>query len=353
MEEKIRRALYRFVLLILILLSLFLLAKLFPYYNGLLVGIWKILIPFLIAGFIAFLLHPIVEKLHERHLPRWIAILVIFFIFFAGVGYGLYKGIPRLIHQLKDLNAQIPEFAEGYRNLILQIYQQTSDLPESFHDQLTEILYQIETWTNERVTMLIASFSGIMEVLVVAAVIPVLTFYFLKDIERIKDACKKLTPKRFHFEGKTLVQDISVSLGGYIRGQFIVCLFVGCLSFLGFWLIGIKYPLLLGVIVGATNIIPYFGPLIGAFPAAIIALTTSVKMVAYVLITIIVVQVIEGNLLSPYIVGKSIHIHPILIILALLVGEEAAGILGMILAVPILTCIKVIAEHIWRARTAH
>ena len=76
-------------------------------------------------------------------------------------------------------------------------------------------------------------------------------------------------------------------------------------------------------------------------------------MVVYVLITIIVVQVIEGNLLSPYIVGKSIHIHPILIILALLVGEEAAGILGMILAVPILTCIKVIAEHIWRAKAPH
>ncbi|MBM7554667.1 AI-2E family transporter [Thalassobacillus pellis] len=353
MEDKIRRALYKIVLLIFVLLCLFLLAKLFPYYNGMLLGLWRIMIPFLISGFIAFLLHPIVEKLHEASMPRWAAILVIFSTFFAAAGFAIYKGLPRMIDQLKALNDQLPEFAEAYRGFINGIYQRTSDFPEGFHDQLSEILISMEAWANERITMLLASLSNMVEVMIIAAVIPVLTFYFLKDFDRMKGVCKKLTPKRFQSEGKHLLEDISISLGGYIRGQLLVCLFVGLFSFLGFWIIGIKYPLLLGIVIGATNIIPYFGPLLGAIPAVIIAMTTSWKMVVFVLITIIIVQMLEGNLLSPYIVGKSIHIHPILIILALLVGEEVAGVLGMILAVPVLTCLKVLLEHLWEARALH
>ncbi len=109
-------------------------------------------------------------------------------------------------------------------------------------------------------------------------------------------------------------------------------------------------PLVLGVIAGITNIIPYFGPLIGAVPALVVAVTLSVKTLIITIAAIVFIQLIEGNLLSPYIMGRSIHTHPLLIIFALLAGGELAGIAGMVLAVPVLTCVKVVIEEFYQAR---
>lgn len=109
---------------------------------------------------------------------------------------------------------------------------------------------------------------------------------------------------------------------------------------------GMKYALVLGVIIGITNVIPYFGPIIGAFPAVIIALTMSFKMAIIVVVIIFGLQFVEGNILSPLIVGKSLHIHPVFIILALLIGGEVAGVVGLILAVPVFAILKVTLTHV-------
>jgi predicted PurR-regulated permease PerM len=107
-----------------------------------------------------------------------------------------------------------------------------------------------------------------------------------------------------------------------------------------------KYPLLLGFIIGITDIIPYFGPVIGAIPAVIIAATISNKMILIVIIIIFGLQFIEGNLLSPIIVGKSLHMHPIMIMAALLLGGEVGGVIGLLIAVPILAIIRVVLLHV-------
>ena len=112
------------------------------------------------------------------------------------------------------------------------------------------------------------------------------------------------------------------------------------------WFYHVPYALLLGVIIGVTNIIPYIGPIIGAVPAAIIAATISIKLVITIVIIIFVLQFLEGNVLSPLIVGKSLHIHPLFIMLALLLGGEFGGVLGLILAVPILAVVKISILHI-------
>jgi predicted PurR-regulated permease PerM len=130
----------------------------------------------------------------------------------------------------------------------------------------------------------------------------------------------------------------------------LISLFVGVLATLGFWIIDLPYPLVLGLIAGLTNIIPYFGPLLGAVPAVVVALSMNVNTLIFTLLVILIIQLVEGNLLSPYIMGRSIHIHPLFIIFALLVGGEVAGIPGLILAVPVLTCLKVIISEIRTGR---
>jgi predicted PurR-regulated permease PerM len=180
---------------------------------------------------------------------------------------------------------------------------------------------------------------------VTISIIPFIAFYMLKDIESIKKAAWYLTPKKWRTNGILLLREIDKSLGSYIRGQFLVCLLIGAISTLLFWLVKMKYPLLLGSIIGLTNVIPYFGPIIGLIPALIIAATISIKMVVYSLVIVAILQFLEGNVLSPLIVGKSLHMHPLLIMFALLAGGEIGGVIGLILAVPILAVLKVSLVH--------
>lgn len=320
--------------------------KLFPFYETFLEVLFQLMIPFVIALFIAYLLHPVVEALHARGLPRWAAILIIYIVFFGGVGYALYKAYPIFVKQLKDLSENLPRFVDTYREWIYSLYEGTSFLPERVHDRMDHILANVEQLGEDFITSLGTRLTGVFDVFIVVAVIPVLVFYMLKDFPIMKRVLWRLTPSKYREEGKAVLSEIDESLGGYIRGQLLVCLFVGVISVVLLWLIGMKYPLLLGGVMGVTNIIPYFGPIIGAVPAVILAFTMSTKMVMFVILTVFVVQLIESNLLSPFIVGKSLHIHPIFIIFALLVGGEIAGVIGMIVAVPALTIIRVFAHHI-------
>ena len=114
-----------------------------------------------------------------------------------------------------------------------------------------------------------------------------------------------------------------------------------------------KYALLLAIIMGLTNIIPYFGPIIGATPAVAITITTSTKLTIFVIVAVFVIQLIESNFISPYIVGKTMNIHPIAIIFALLLGGKVYGIVGMIIAVPALTILKEVINHLVIFKRAH
>ncbi|SDK52212.1 AI-2E family transporter [Sediminibacillus albus] len=351
-QHKSVRFLYWILIGILAFLFLYLLLKLLPLYQTILGVFLRILTPFLIAALIAYLLHPLIEKLHKFNLPRWLVIIGIYFLFFGGAGYLLYKTFPVFIHQLKDLNENLPSFMEQYREAIYGLYEQTAYLPETVHDRMDLLLYRIEEFIGSLLTGIVQQAGRIMDIVILAAVIPVLVFYMLKDFDLIKKTLSKLTPERYRDGSRQLCREIDKSLGNYIRGQLLVCLFVSLTTYTCLWFIDMKYPLLLAIIMGLTNIIPYFGPILGAIPAIVIAFTISTKMVFYVILAVFVVQIVEGNLLSPFIVGKSINIHPILIIFALLAGGEIGGILGMILAVPVITIGKVIIYQIRQFRAA-
>ncbi|GAA3321227.1 hypothetical protein GCM10020331_036130 [Ectobacillus funiculus] len=130
------------------------------------------------------------------------------------------------------------------------------------------------------------------------------------------------------------------------EGSYSFVLFLAVLSSLALWIIDLKYPLLLGIIIGITDIIPYFGPILGAVPTVIVAATVSVSMVIKAAIALLVLQFVESNILSPYIVGKSLRMHPVVIMLALLAGEKWRVSQGFFLAVPVLAVVRAIAIHV-------
>jgi predicted PurR-regulated permease PerM len=307
--------------------------------------IFTVLFPFLVAGLITYLLHPLVEKIHEMGIHRGLAVVIIYSLFFGGIGFALYKGIPVFVKQIRDLAENLPYFANQYRYWLESIQDQTSRWPMGIHERIEDGIVGFEKRLETLLSTVLTSMVNILNSLFVIAIIPFIAFYMLKDINVLKKAAWYLTPRKWRQQGILFLRDVNSSLGSYIRGQLLVCVLIGTISAILFWVVKMNYPLLLGFIIGVTNVIPYFGPVIGAIPAVIIAATISVKMVIFVVIIIFALQFLEGNILSPLIVGKSLHMHPLMIMFALLAGGEVAGVIGLILAVPILAILKVAIIH--------
>jgi predicted PurR-regulated permease PerM len=339
------RWLYRLAISLLAVITFYILYLLHPVWQPVLKVIIIGFIPFLLGGFITYLLHPVVEKLFKAGIHRGIAILLIYILFFGGLGYGVYKGIPVIIHQLKDLAENAPLYTDQYERWLDYVQQQTSTWPDGIQQELESRIDRFEEWLNGIVALILSGVLKVMNSLLLFAIVPFISFYLLKDFPKVKNTATRLTPKRWRHSAGSFLRDLDDSLGGYIRGQLLVCLIIGTLAALSFWLFDMKYPLLLGIIVGITNVIPYFGPVIGAVPAAIVASTISTEMIVKVVVIVFVLQFLEGNVLSPLIVGKSLHMHPLFIMAALIIGGEVGGVLGLIVAVPLLAMVKVAIIH--------
>jgi predicted PurR-regulated permease PerM len=336
---------YRIGFLLLLLISIYVLLKISFFWMPIVDIIVITLIPFFIAGFITYLLHPIVEKLHEKGFNRGFAILLIYCLFFGGVGYSLYRGIPAFIAQLRDLSESAPILAEQYRGWIKAIQSHTSNWPDGLQGKMNDGIDAFEKRLDTFLTVLVEFLLNFLNSALVIMIIPFISFYMLKDFPILKRMVWYLTPKTWRQRGLLFLRDVDESLGSYIRGQLLVCIIIGGMSALAFWIFHLKYPLLLGIIIGVTDVIPFFGAIIGAVPAVVIAATVSVKLVIITIATIVILQFLEGNILSPYIVGKTLHMHPLLIMLAITAGGEIGGMLGLLFAVPVLVVLRVAISH--------
>ncbi|WP_230200078.1 AI-2E family transporter [Bacillus niameyensis] len=345
MKQNHLQIVYKLIIILMIFLILYCFLLIKPLWKPILTAVFIGLVPFLISGFIAFLLHPLVVKLEKVGLNRTLSILLIYILFFAGLGYGLYIGIPLLIKQMREFSEQLPHLIGHYRDLIHNLEASTSRFPIGIQEQVDERIEDLEKWFNQLIAKSSDLFVKLIDFIVVIVVIPFISFYMLKDVELIKRATWYITPKKWRENGLLFLEAVNLSLGGYFRGQFLVCSIVAVLASIILGLLGVQYPVFLGLIIGITNIIPYFGPLIGAFPAVAIAMMTSVKLAIFTFAALLILQFLEGNVLSPFIVGKSLHMHPLFIIGALIIGGELFGVAGMILAVPVFAIIKIAIIH--------
>jgi len=336
---------YRLGFLLLLFIVLFVFLKLKDLWLPIVKVMGAVFIPFIIAAFITYLLHPLVQRLSEGGLHKGFAVLIIYVFFFGGVGFALYKGIPAFIDQLEDLTENAPEFANQYRGWISLIQKKTATWPEGLQTRIDDGIMALESYLDRLLSKSVNMLINVLNYSLIIALIPFISFYMLKDFDLMKRTVWYLTPRKWRQEGILFLRDIDKSLGSYIRGQLLVCALIGGISALLFWVFGMKYPLLLGFFIGLTNVIPYFGPLFGAIPAVIIAATISIKMVIISVVIILILQFVEGNILSPFIVGKSLDMHPLVIIFALLAGGEAGGVLGLVIAVPVLAIVKVSFVH--------
>lgn len=178
------------------------------------------------------------------------------------------------------------------------------------------------------------------------AVIPIIIYYFMCDEDRLFSRMMLILPTNKREVTQNIVMDINKVLKRYISGQLYLCGIIGILTFILLLSLQIKFPLWIAIFNALFNIIPYFGPIFGMVPAVIVALMISPAKALWVLIGMILIQQIEGNILSPKITGDSIEMHPFVIIVLLLIGDKFGGFIGMIVVVPIAVVIKVLYDDI-------
>lgn len=310
----------------------------------------SILKPFIFSIILAYLLNPIVQIFEKRKIRRIFSVIIVYLILLALILVFALILVPRLIKDIKVLVINLPYYSLQFQNFV-KGFQDTyinSNLPQGIKDVIDESIINFQD-------LIIATLQSILDSVVNAfsrilniIIIPVIVFYLLKDSEYFKKQSLLLLPKKHRNKAVLLFRDIDNAFGKFIRGQIIVAMFIGILTTTALSILNVKYAVFLGLFSGIANVIPYFGPIIGLIPTVLFALFDSPAKALYAALAFIFIQQIESGILTPKIIGESVGVHPVYVILSLFIGGKLMGIVGMILAVPVLVAIKLTVRHLLR-----
>ncbi len=284
----------------------------------------------------------------EKGLSRFMALIFVFGILssiLAAIGIIF---IPAIITELDSLAHRIPYYVERIEALINKFntkYQKV-ELPATITLVLDRTVRRLEEVTLQFIERTTGAIIGLLSRMFSLIMAPILAFYILKDFEFLQKTVWRLVPKNSRRGIKELLGRINLSLFGFFKGQLFVSLIVGVLSTIGLRFLQVKFYLVIGLLAGFFNVIPYFGPFFGAFPAVIIASFISGRLVLWVILLFFLIQQLEGSIISPKIMGDEVGLHPIIIIFSLLAGGELLGIIGMLLAIPVAAIIKEVLKYI-------
>ena len=316
--------------------------QIFPF----ILTILKLLLPLFIGLFIAWLLDPIVSKLKEKGIRRGFGTAICYIVFLGIVFLIVNALIPLLSEQINEfVSNTIPGVYDACRNWINNIFDKFNGI-ENFdaNSMKLELFAKLESiatnLTSSLPAILVTFVTNLFSGVGTFAIGMIIGFYILLDFDKHVKLIYSLVPNHLQKDAYTLVKVVDEPLKRFVIGAIIDCSVVFIISFIGFAIIGLKAPLLFGLFCGITNVIPYAGPYIGGAPAVLVAFSQGTPTGIAVLIFIAVVQALEGNLFQPLIMSKTTKLSPITIILGLLVFGHFFGIIGMVLATPIIGAAK-------------
>nr|WP_245402508.1 AI-2E family transporter [Psychrobacillus psychrodurans] len=352
-----RNTIFSLVLLLMIGLVIMIYDEISFIFVPLTVFLGNVILPIILAVIVYYLLRPILRLLEKIKIKRVWGILIIFLVLIGLITLLVFLVFPFLKGQVFKLVEELPTYFIQLFN-DLDEFLRTSIFQEYYlqiENDVTSVLNglpaEIGEFVQDTVTGIITGISSIVGVLtsfVLAIVtVPFIVFYLLKDGEKLPHFVLKLFPPRMRDDLQSVFTGIDRQISSYIQGQILVSMCIGIMISIGFTIIGMPYALLLGVIAMVTSVVPYLGPVIAITPAAIIALVKSPLMLVGLAIVWTIVQLIEGKFISPQIMGKSLHVHPITIIFVLITSGALFGVPGVILGIPGYAILKVIVSHFY------
>lgn len=306
-----------------------------------------VILPIFIGFLVAWLFEPLVKKLQAKKVPRLLGCILSYLLILGVIFLIAYMFIPSLVTQIKDFVAAAPEIFKELTKFVTNIIEKfdTNHLI-NIKDVKKEITSIISNFGMGLVSNLPEYALSIGKSIINGGLNFVLGlmigFYLLFDFDKVNENIDKMLPKTWKENFRELTKRINTSLRSYVQGVLLVMFLVFLTQSIGLTLAGMEAPLLFALFCAVTDIIPYFGPYIGGIPAVIVGFTISPITGICVLISILVVQLLENNFYQPLIMGHTMQLHPVTIMLGLLIFEHFFGILGMVIATPVIACIKVL-----------
>lgn len=309
-------------------------------------------VPVIIAGVLFYLFNPLVNFLEKKKVPRVLSIALVFIGLILVVTTVIMGVTPVLADQVTSLIESLPYFSifitDTFQNVInaewFKRFQESTDF--AIMDILDPILNYGKTLVLGLTTNIAGFIGAVTNIVMLIVTVPLILFYLLKEGSGLPNRIMNFFPRRSREDGLEIIHHMNSTLSTYIRGQITVSFIVGTLLFIGYIIIGLDYALLLAIVAMCTNIIPYLGAFIAGVPAVLVAMTVSPSMVVKVLIVMIAAQQLEGNIITPQIMGKTLEIHPVTIVFLIMVSGSLAGVAGIILAVPMYAVCKVLVMGI-------
>ncbi len=306
-----------------------------------------------LAIFFAYLIAPLVDLVRRPFkvrggaytMPRPIAIGIVYLVIFGSLGLTLYFLAPSVAAQINDFTEKSPVYRDVIqgRTQNLQRLTQRFGLPATVQSAVVNLAPQAldtaKTYITETLPVVVLFLPWLV-------LIPILGFFLLKDAESFRRSALKMLPRgRMRWRGDEFFQDVNSTLAAYIRAQLTACLLIGIICTIGFFLLEVPYWLALGMVAGLFEFIPLAGPLAVMIIAGVVASFVSGSKVALVLAFLLILRVVHDYVIYPRIIGQGIHLHPLAVVLAILCGEELAGLAGIFLAIPVVAIISVTYRH--------
>ncbi len=316
-------------------------------------------LPLAFAGGLVLLLDPIVSGLERRRIHRAIGTTVAFLLVAAIVVALVSIVVPVVERQSSDFAQQLPDL---YDKTIVWVETTAARVGLDLGGQLSS--ESIRKWIQDpanqaQLQEILSGFGsgagrlvrGVAELVAVAALAPILAFYLLLDVSRLKERAKELTPPSIREEAIYVAGQAGRALGGFVRGQLLVAFIVGVASSVGLFLIDMPFWLIIGIIAGVLNLIPFIGPIVGgALAAGVALLTGNLGQALWAVGIFTAIQQTDNHVITPLVQRTRVKLPPVAIVLALIVGGSLAGLLGVLVAVPLTGVTKILVGHSWRTR---
>ena len=315
-----------------------------------------ILAPLLIAVVVIFVLNPLVGLLNRRGIPRVFGTAIGFLLIAAGFALLGVLVIPSIIDQATSFSETFPEIFDNTGDQVsdLVVYLGFDQVEFWTYDDL--VAYLNDPSNQETITGFLFGWlrgvtAGVFEFILIVLLGPVLAFYLLIDLPTVQQRMLALVPERNRAETSHVGRDVNAAVGGFLRGQLFVAIIVGVLLSFGYWLIDLPFWLLIGMIGGFLNIVPFLGPWVGGILGVTVALaTTDLTTAIWATVVAVAVQQIDNNFVSPTVLRATVRLHPAVTLLVIVLAGAIAGFWGIIIAVPLTATVRIIVGHWWRTR---
>ncbi|MBM7613882.1 AI-2E family transporter [Alkaliphilus hydrothermalis] len=332
--------------IVLLLLIVFLLGQVDFILAPIMGGLMVIAFPLIVTLLFYYLLRPLVRILMKHKLPKVPSILVSFLVPVGGLTLlGILVG-STIVSEFNQL------ISREFPRVVNMVEKRVTDMMVSgdldflaTENMIEKVTSFIEKTAPALGVGIFSSISSVTSVVTALLLVPFILFYFLKDDSMASNRFIKLFPLEYQDETEKILSDIDKTLSSFITGQAMVSVVIGVLMYIGYLIIGLKYALVLALFALLTAMIPFFGPILGVIPALFIGFSYNISMILKILIVMVIVQQLEGNLITPQIMGKRIHTHPVTIILVILLAASLFGFVGILLAIPTYAVLKVFVQN--------